>query len=295
MSSPTAVLVLELFQWPQPDSRSAKSDLRTSAVAKLDRVRIKGKPGSPKPSLALSKMATGSGNLPRASADSSSSSSGSASESPDSLRQSSQIGSESESDAESNSGSTDSNSGIPNTKSNTKLIPVGSIRFPLRHLPEDRRGNTFELEGEVVGAKTGAAGVLQEGCHCVIEVQAWDAAQYSAEQLNDHESAQSTAHDSEVSLHLIQSPAYTGHIVSVLTNDLISKQTALDKLQRTVLKAEGSSQLGLWRVHEAEKRNGVLAADLAQLRKLLHEERSSSKVSDIIALSRQIDAQHAFS
>lgn len=69
-----------------------------------------------------------------------------------------------------------------------------------------------------------------------------------------------------------------GHVVSVLTDDLISKQSALDKLQRAVLRAEGSSQLGQWRVQEAEKRNGVLAADLAQLRKLLHEEKSSSKV-----------------
>lgn len=73
-----------------------------------------------------------------------------------------------------------------------------------------------------------------------------------------------------------------GHVVSVLTDDLISKQTALDKLQRAVLRAEGSSQLGQWQVQEAEKRSSMLAADLAQLRKLLHEEKFSSKVNSLL-------------
>lgn len=80
-------------------------------------------------------------------------------------------------------------------------------------------------------------------------------------------------------MSLISSPSCTAHLVSVLTDDLIAKQSALDKLQRAVLRAEGTSQLGLWRAQEVEKRNGVLAADLAQLRKLLHEEKTSSKVT----------------
>jgi len=84
--------------------------------------------------------------------------------------------------------------------------------------------------------------------------------------------------ETQIDVSLVTSPSYTSHVVSVLTDDLISKQTALDKLQSAVLRAEGSSQLRLWRVQEAEKRNRVLAADLAQLRKLLHEEKSSSKV-----------------
>ncbi len=80
-------------------------------------------------------------------------------------------------------------------------------------------------------------------------------------------------------MSLVNSPSYTAHLLSVLTDDLIAKQSALDKLQRAVLRAEGTSQLGLWRTQQVEKRNGTLAADLAQLRKLLHEEKTSSKVN----------------
>lgn len=82
-------------------------------------------------------------------------------------------------------------------------------------------------------------------------------------------------------MSLVSSPSYTAHLVSVLTDDLIAKQSALDKLQRAVLRAEGTSQLGLWRAQEVEKRNGTLSADLSQLRQLLHEEKTSSKVNPI--------------
>ena len=85
----------------------------------------------------------------------------------------------------------------------------------------------------------------------------------------------------QLDLSLLASPAYTTHLVTVLAEDLIGKQTALDKLQRAVLKAEGSLQVGLCRAQDAEKRSNGLAADLSQLRKLLHEERSSSKVCNI--------------
>ena len=80
---------------------------------------------------------------------------------------------------------------------------------------------------------------------------------------------------------MLATPAYTSHLVSVLADDLVSKQTALDKLQKAVLRAEGSMQLGLNRAQDAEKRSSGLAADLSQLRKLLHEEKSSSKVCNI--------------
>ena len=79
-------------------------------------------------------------------------------------------------------------------------------------------------------------------------------------------------------LSLLASPGYTAQLVSVLTEDLISKQTALDRLQRAALSAETTSELGSFRLREAEKKRDALAADLAQLRRLLHEERSSSKV-----------------
>ena len=73
-------------------------------------------------------------------------------------------------------------------------------------------------------------------------------------------------------------PGHASHLVSVLTDDLVAKQSALEQLQRAVLKAEGGSQVGQWRLQEMEKSNSALAADLSQLRKLLHEEKSSNKV-----------------
>lgn len=72
------------------------------------------------------------------------------------------------------------------------------------------------------------------------------------------------------------------YLVSVLTEDLIAKQQALEQLQRAVLKAEGSSQIRQWQVEDMEKSNHALAADLFQLRKLLHEEKSSSKVPTLV-------------
>ena len=71
---------------------------------------------------------------------------------------------------------------------------------------------------------------------------------------------------------------HASYLVSVLTEDLVLKQTALEQLQRAVLRAEGSSQIRQWRAQELERNNQALAADLGQLRKLLHDEKSSSKV-----------------
>ena len=73
-------------------------------------------------------------------------------------------------------------------------------------------------------------------------------------------------------------PGHASYLVSVLTEDLLAKQSAVDQLQRAVLRAEGSSQMRQWQVQEMEKSNGALAADLSQLRKLLHEEKNSNKV-----------------
>lgn len=73
-------------------------------------------------------------------------------------------------------------------------------------------------------------------------------------------------------------PGHASHLVSLLTDDLVAKQSALEQLQRAVLKAEGCSLMRQWRLQEMEKSNGTLAADLSQLRKLLHEEKSSNKV-----------------
>ena len=102
------------------------------------------------------------------------------------------------------------------------------------------------------------------------------------------------AAEDEIDVSLVTSRSYSGQVVSVLTDDLVSKQAAMEKLQRAVQKAEGSSQLGQWRVHEVEKRNGVLAADVAQLRKLLHEEKSSSKVTHHLLMCCSSLSAHNF-
>ena len=286
MTSPTAVLVLEIYQWQTADTAAAQSDLRTSAVSKLNRARSRGVANSPKFDQARSQMPASLARPRVSSSSSSSSGSGSSSSSSgagkaENLRQSAQLTSEPQSDAESNSGRGRFGGGNK-ADSGAVLVPLGVARFPLRHIPEDRSGVVAELDGEVVGVRGGGPGGMQEGWPCVVEVQAWDAAQYSAEQLKNTDKGQrpnqSVTNEPQISLALVTSPAYASHMMSIMTEDLLSKQTALEKLQRAVLRAEGSSQLGLWRVHEAEKRNGVLAADLAQLRKLLHEEKSSSKV-----------------
>ena len=277
MTSSTAVLVLEIYQWQILGAVAAQSDLRTSAVARLSRARSRGMAETSDPDQALGQFPKGPATLARATVSSASSSSGSSNSSGGKLGtigQIPQIGSDSQSDAESDSASRASGGSRPS--SGTVLVPLGVARFPLRHIPEDRKGVVTELDGEVRG---GSAEGVQEGYPCVIEVQAWDAAQYSAEQLKGQDAKQPMTDEPGISLDLITSPAYATHMISILTEDLVSKQTALDKLQRAVLRAEGSSQLGLWRMHEAEKRNRVLAADLAQLRKLLHEEKSSSKVN----------------
>ena len=281
MTSPTAVLVLEIYQWQSPGTAAAKSDLRTSAVSRLNHARSSAMADSSNFSQALSQFpatpARASVSSSRSSSSSSSSGVGSAISG-----QSPKLTSMSQSDAESNSSRQDLGGG-KKADGGAVLLLLGAARFPLRHIPEDRNGSIAELDGEVVrsraGSRGGGAGGMQEGWPCVVEVQAWDAAQYSAAQLNGQAPNQYMPDEPRISLDLVTSPAYASHMMSIMTEDLLSKQTALEKLQRAVLRAESSSQLGLWRMHETEKRNAVLAADLAQLRKLLHEEKSSSKVS----------------
>ena len=285
MGSPTAALVVELYQGQASDASVAQADLRSSAVARLNRARSQGVADISNPGKALDQLPESYAALARArvsSGSSASSSSGSSSSSGGSggaaatLGQSPQLASQLQSDAESKSSLRGLGGG-----DGVALVHLGVARFPLRHMPEDRSGMITELDGEVVGVRARGAGGVQEGWPCVVEVQAWDAAQYSAEQLKAGPQAeQPLPVGPNIDLALIATPSYVGHMMSIVTQDLLSKQAALEKLQRAVLRAEGSSELGRWRVHEAEKRNGVLAADLAQLRKLLHEEKSSGKVSN---------------
>lgn len=276
MTSPTAVLVLEIYQWQTLSATPAQLDLPASAVASPTPTgSVKASGLKSNPSQALSQLPKD----PMTSARASTSSASSSKNRRQTGRQSPEGDSDSQSDAESDSSSTASGR-ASKPSSGAMLVPFGVARFPLRHIPEDRSGVIAELEGVIMrGVRGRIARGLQDGCHCVLEVQAWDAGHYSAEQLKGQDSNSPIPNEPAISLDLITSPAYAGHMVSLLTDDLLSKQRVLEKLQRAVLRAEGSSQLGLWRVHEAEKRNGALAADLAQMRKLLHEEKSSSKVS----------------
>ena len=182
LSSTTAALVLDLYRWPQ--SRVAKSDLRTSAVAKLGRARSRSQADSPDPSAAIANSANSgqeNGNLDRTSTSSSSSSSRSSQGQSGILRTSSQIGSDSQSDADSDSASSLLASG------GAALVPLGRAIYPLRHLPEDRSGIMAELEGELIGSSRGSSEGMPRGSQIVVEVQAWDTAQYSAEQLKAQE------------------------------------------------------------------------------------------------------------
>ncbi len=180
LSSPTAALVLDMYRWPQ--GRVPKSDLRNSAVAKLGRARSRGESDSPDPKAAVNSIAKSGQEKARTSlSSSSSSSSNSQGRSPtlgsDTLRSSSQSGSDSQSDDGS-----DSVSSLVARRGDA-LVSLGRVIFPLRHLPEDRSGVMAELEGELVGVPRGVQGGLPEGSQLVVEIQAWDAAQYSAELL----------------------------------------------------------------------------------------------------------------
>ena len=179
LSSTTAALVLDLYRWPQ--SRVAKSDLRNSAVAKLGRARSRNQADSPDPSAAIANSGQENAtSFDRTSTSSSSSSSRSSQGQLGTLRTSSQIGSDSQSDADSDSASTLLASG------GAALVPLGRAIYPLRHLPEDRSGIMAELEGELIGSFRGSSEGMPRGSQIVVEVQAWDTAQYSAEQLNAH-------------------------------------------------------------------------------------------------------------
>ncbi len=180
LSSTTAALVLDLYQWPQ--DRVAKSDLRSSAVAKLGRARSSGgQAASPNPPKLPANLGPNLATLARTSTSSSNSSTSSSQGRSETLRSSSQIGSESDPESEVVASTAPNRGGA--------LVPLGRAIFPVRHLPEDRDGSMAELEGEMVCFQGGSFADSADGCQVAIEVQAWHAAQYSAEQLRDADSA----------------------------------------------------------------------------------------------------------
>ncbi len=180
LSSTTAALVLDLYQWPQ--DRVAKSDLRNSAVAKLGRARSSGgQAASPNPPKLPAKLGPNLATLARTSTSSSNSSSSSSQGRSETLRSSSQLGSESDAESEVVTSAAPKRGGA--------LVPLGRAIFPVRHLPEDRDGSLAELEGEMVWVQGGSLADSADRCQVAIEVQAWSAPQYSAEQLRDADSA----------------------------------------------------------------------------------------------------------
>ena len=180
LSSTTAALVLDLYQWLQ--DRVAKSDLRSSAVAKLGRARSSGgQAAGPNPPKLPARLGPNLATLARTSTSSSNSSTSSSQGRSETLRSSSQLGSESDAESEVVT------SAAP--KRGNALVPVARAVFPVRHLPEDRDGVVAELEGEMVWVQGGPLADTANGCQVAIEVQAWNAAQISAEQLRDADSA----------------------------------------------------------------------------------------------------------
>jgi len=180
LSSTTAALVLDLYQWPQ--DRVAKSDLRNSAVAKLGRARSSGgQAASPNPPKLPAKLGPNLATLARTSTSSSNSSTSSSQGRSETLRSSSQIGSESDPESEVVASTAPNRGGA--------LVPLGRAIFPVRHLPEDRDGSMAELEGEMVWVQGGSLADSADGCQVAIEVQSWNADEYSVEQLRDADSA----------------------------------------------------------------------------------------------------------
>ncbi|KAK9815690.1 hypothetical protein WJX72_008170 [[Myrmecia] bisecta] len=80
-------------------------------------------------------------------------------------------------------------------------------------------------------------------------------------------------------------------MTALLVDDLVTKQTALERLQRSLSHADSSAELAVWRIHDLTSRNKALAADVQQMRKLVHEERQSHKgvpnLAGLEALSRE--------
>ncbi len=194
LSSTTAALVMDLYQWPQ--DRVAKSALHNSAVAKLGRARSSsGQAARPNPPKLPAKLGPNLATLARTSTSSSNSSTSSSQGRSETLRSSSQIGSESDAESDFASSTAPHRGGA--------LVPLGRAIFPVRHLPEDRDGVMAELEGEMVWVQGGPLADSANGCQVAIEVQAWNAAQYSAEQLRDADSAVSAGKQNMLMCNLI--------------------------------------------------------------------------------------------
>ncbi len=70
----------------------------------------------------------------------------------------------------------------------------------------------------------------------------------------------------------------------LLAADTARKEGVLETLQAGTLRAQAGAQIALWRVRDAEGRTAALSRDVAQLRRLLQDERQVHKVRAFVRL-----------
>ena len=80
------------------------------------------------------------------------------------------------------------------------------------------------------------------------------------------------------------SPAQLHSLMRLLAADTARKQGVLETLQAGTLRDQAGAQIALWRVRDAEGRTAALSRDVAQLRRLLQDERQLHKVRGLVRL-----------
>ena len=206
LSNPTAALVLDLFQCNFPPDTSLnqlqpRSDVRTSVVAKLGRLRSRGSvEGTPKavPGSPLKAQVAKSGQVRRSSSSSPSQNSpsdNSPASSSNNSRTSSRASSRGSQQKAVPAAAVESTStveqeavaqSVPSSSDTTRveMVALGTVSFPLGQLSNDRTGTMTEMQGQlapVPGVELETA--AEQGLLVRLEVQAWSvyalAAQHS--------------------------------------------------------------------------------------------------------------------
>lgn len=220
-SAAAAALVLDLFHWKVPsdtpsDQTRSRSDLRTSAVAKLGRLRSKAgvdakpltNPESPSKAQVAkagkgSRASSSSPGENSPASSSSNSSAGSRASSRGSQREAAVVAApaaaaaagDSPKEAEQKGGGGDS---MTDAASGTVMSFLGRVVFPLRQLSDDRTGRIAELEGQLLLAPgTSLESGAEQDSVVSIEVQAWSAEALAAVR-SQSEAEATPAGDAEV-------------------------------------------------------------------------------------------------
>ena len=202
-SAAAAVLVLDLYHWKVPsdapsDQTRSRSDLRTSAVAKLGRLRSKAgsearpltNPESPSKAQVAkagrgSRASSSSPSENSSASSSNNSSAGSRASSRGSQREATAVAApaaagDSPKAAEQEGDRDDS---MIDAATGTVMSFLGRVVFPLRQLSDDRTGRITELEGQLVLAPGTRLDLGAEQDSVVsIEIQAWSAEALAAVQ-----------------------------------------------------------------------------------------------------------------